>query len=63
MLIAIAMVFTFIIYNFKSFNNLINYIDSSGHIAFWLACGIVVGIIGVLAGGFYAYNKSKKQCY
>lgn len=43
------------------FNNPINYIDSSGHIAFWLACGIVVGIIGTLAGGFYAYNKSKKQ--
>ena len=40
------------------FNNPINYIDPSGHIAFWLACGLVLGAIGLIGGGTYAGIKS-----
>jgi hypothetical protein len=27
------------------------YVDPSGHIAFWLACGLVLGAIGLIGGG------------
>ena len=40
------------------YNNPINYIDPSGHIAFWLACGLVLGAIGLIGGGTYAGIKS-----
>ncbi len=34
------------------------YVDPSGHIAFWLLAGIVVGTIGLIGGGTYAGIKS-----
>ncbi len=40
------------------YNNPISYADPSGHMAFWLACGLVLGAIGLIGGGVYAGVKS-----
>ena len=42
------------------YNNPISYYDPSGHIALWLLSGIVLGVIGLVGGGAYAYSESKK---
>ncbi len=39
-------------------NNPIMYYDPSGHMAFWLLAGIVLGTIGLIGGGAYAGIKS-----
>ena len=39
-------------------NDPVNRFDPSGHMAFWLACGLVLSVIGLIGGGTYAGIKS-----
>ena len=45
-------------------NNPVKYVDPTGHIAFFLVCGLVIGAIGLIAGGTYvgvtSYNAGNR---
>ena len=42
-------------------NDPVNYADPSGHLAFWLAAGLVIGVVGLIGGGTYAGIKSSQS--
>ena len=42
------------------YNDPVNYADPSGHLAFWLAAGLVIGAIGLIGGGIYTGIKSSQ---
>ena len=41
-------------------NDPVNLVDPSGHLAFWLAAGLVIGAVGLIGGGTYAGIKSSQ---